>query len=506
MSAEINLGHQAMKRFGNYSISRKLTALNLLVSAAALLLACVSFFLYDLHTFQVNIARNLSIQAQITGSNTVSAVTFNDARSAETTLQALRASSHIIYAGIYTSDGRVFAQYWRDRPEEVPSYHPIPAGEVEAHWFTPSEIGLVRSIVFQGKPAEMVYIRSDLKQMSDRLRNYAVTILGVLFISLLAALLVSRIAQRVVSGPLMHLVDTAQVVSREQNYSVRAASTGGHDEVAALIGAFNEMLAQIQKRDTALQEAHDELEARVKERTTDLKVAEENLSALSNRLLLLRDEERRHIARELHDGSGQVVAALAMNLSILEKDAAHWNARTQKALADSVQLVKTILQDLRTMSYLLHPPLLDEAGLELALRLFTEGFAERSNIPVSLEVAPNLGRLSKELETAIFRIVQECLTNIHRHSGSANARIQITRTHREVCVEVRDQGKGMQAEAGRPPRPGVGIPGMHERVRQLGGRLEIKSGTAGTVVMAIIPVEDVGKVSSGSREQFTTQA
>jgi signal transduction histidine kinase len=135
------------------------------------------------------------------------------------------------------------------------------------------------------------------------------------------------------------------------------------------------------------------------------------------------------------------------------------------------------------MSHLLHPPLLDEAGLLSAVRWYVEGFAERSKIQVDLQLDPKIERLPAELETAIFRIVQECLTNIHRHSGSHSAGILITRDSHDVRIEIRDQGKGLPT----PIRPGIGIQGMGERVRQLGGHLEIESGNSGTRVTATVP-------------------
>jgi len=471
-----------------YSISRKLTLMNTLVSAIALLLACASFFIYDLYTFREAVVRGLTIQSQIIAANTVSAIVFNDPGSAEKTLSALQVSPHILYAEIYTPDARPFAGYWRGgsgRPDPLP---PIPEGQIQAHWFKKGEIGLVRQIVFQGKTIGEVYIRSDLKAMDDRLKTYLLIVLVVFSVSLITALVVSSVARRSIAKPMVELAETARLVSRDKDYSARAATTGKRDEVATLIEAFNEMLTQIQHRDTALQQAHDELENRVQQRTAQLQSAHEKLKALSSRLLNLRDEERRHIARELHDGSGQVLAALAMNLSVMQMEAKNWGPKAAEYVDTSLGLAQSILRDLRTMSYVLHPPLLEEAGLESALRWFVEGFSVRSHIPVTLELQPELGRLPRELEIAVFRIVQECLTNIHRHSASPNASIRIFRDAKDVTVEVRDQGKGMSVDNARS---GVGIAGMQERVAQLGGRLEIKSGSTGTVVTAVIPVSDV---------------
>jgi signal transduction histidine kinase len=207
--------------------------------------------------------------------------------------------------------------------------------------------------------------------------------------------------------------------------------------------------------------------------------------------LKLRDDERRHIARELHDSSGQIVVALIMNLAAIEAEAEHLSPKAVKACRECAELLQHMSKDLRTMSHLLHPPLLDEVGLPSALRLYVEGFAERSKIAVTLELSPEFGRLSSVAETAIFRIVQECLTNIHRHSGSPTARIRIARDDIEVRVEIQDEGKGLPPSAddnSQGLKAGVGIQGMRERVRQLGGRCEISSGKGGTLVVATLPL------------------
>jgi len=232
---------------------------------------------------------------------------------------------------------------------------------------------------------------------------------------------------------------------------------------------------------------------------TDRKQAEENVRALSGRLLKLQDDERRHIARELHDSAGQLLVALGMNLASVQKEAKQLSAKASGACRASMELVKELSGELRTISHLLHPPLLDEAGLASAVQLYVEGFAERSKIAVELELSPELGRLSPDAETAIFRIVQECLTNIHRHSGSPRASIHITRNLREVKVEVRDQGKGIPT--GKHPnsprlKTGVGIQGMKERMAQLGGQLEIRPGKNGTTVVATLLVSNTSVLAA----------
>jgi signal transduction histidine kinase len=214
---------------------------------------------------------------------------------------------------------------------------------------------------------------------------------------------------------------------------------------------------------------------------------------LSGKLLHLQDQERRRIARELHDSAGQILAALGLNLSLVECENGSVSPKAAKAVKESLSLVQQLSRELRTISHLLHPPLLDEVGLSSGLRSFLEGFTERSKIRVDLVLPDDLGRLPQDLETAIFRVVQECLTNIHRHSESPVARICITRSESEMSVEVEDKGKGIPPEKRRTMdlggTPGVGIRGMRERLRQLGGSLEINSNGEGTIVVARLPVE-----------------
>jgi signal transduction histidine kinase len=260
-----------------------------------------------------------------------------------------------------------------------------------------------------------------------------------------------------------------------------------------------------------LREASGELEEKVRNRTLELDHANESLRQLTARLLNLQDEERRRIARELHDNAGQALAALAMNLGAVAKDLDRL-VKTAGTVADSASLVQEMSNDIRTMSYLLHPPMLDETGLAPALRWYVDGFAERSKIAVELECGDDLGRLSREVEMAIFRLVQECLTNIHRHSGSPTATIRIARLDGGVRVEVRDQGQGLPAEKREQMisggTVGVGIRGIRERVRQLGGSLEINSDGigSGTCIVARVPAVEAPRTQETSHVNLEAQA
>ena len=243
------------------------------------------------------------------------------------------------------------------------------------------------------------------------------------------------------------------------------------------------------------------LEERVQERTAALDGANQNLHALSARLLQLQDEERRRFARELHDSVGQSLAGLTLNLSTVRTDIERL-AKTANALSESEAMVQEMSKEVRTISYLLHPPMLDEAGLASALRWYVEGFTQRSKIKVEAEFPDDFGRLSQELETAIFRVVQECLTNIHRHSGSLTAKVRVARLNGLVLVEVADRGKGIAPEKRYQMETagtlGVGLRGMRERILQLGGSMEIDSNGPGTVVRVQVPVAHTAETAAAS--------
>jgi signal transduction histidine kinase len=233
------------------------------------------------------------------------------------------------------------------------------------------------------------------------------------------------------------------------------------------------------------------LRARVKV-FVELRRKTQQLEILNARMIALRDEERRRIARELHDSVGQLLAAISMNSVLVQAESHKLSPEAATRVSENAALVAEASKQIRTISYLLHPPLLDEVGLASALRWYVEGFSERSKIEAKLDIPQRFAGLSKEMELSIFRVVQECLTNIHRHAGSSTAGIRVVQDDACLRIEIEDTGKGMPLEKvsafEASAYTGVGLRGMRERLRQLGGTLRVQSNSPGTRVTAVLPV------------------
>lgn len=238
--------------------------------------------------------------------------------------------------------------------------------------------------------------------------------------------------------------------------------------------------------------SHSQLENRVRERTAELELANRGLRNLSARLLRVQDEEQRRIARELHDSTGQALAALGMNLSKLQRDVSLVGPSSAQIAAESLQICRQVSDELRTISYLLHPPLLDEMGLQSALRWYLDGFQKRSGITTVLEMPDALGRLAQELELTIYRIVQTALVNIHRHAKASLALVRLLHSGAELSVEISDNGVGippeMLAKIESSGMPGVGLRGARERVKDFNGAFRVASTGGGTTVRLTFPV------------------
>ena len=307
------------------------------------------------------------------------------------------------------------------------------------------------------------------------------------------------IIERIKKGERIEHFDTVRVRKDRTSLDISLTISPVRDASGKIIGA-SKIARDITQRKQIERELRDSegryrtladaLDTQVQFRTQELESRNAELRDLSGLLLESQDAERRHIARELHDSAGQTLTALDLQLARISDE-----AKKDPALAKDVQyaeeLVQHLARELRTTSYLLHPPLLDEAGISSALNWYVQGLAERSGLEIDLQVPDNFGRLPAEMELVIFRLVQECLTNIHRHSGSKIALIRVEREENTVQVKVEDQGAGMSPErlaAIQSHGTGVGIRGMRERVRHLRGDLIIESNNSGTKVLATLPL------------------
>ena len=293
------------------------------------------------------------------------------------------------------------------------------------------------------------------------------------------------------------LVDLSLTISPVKDGAGRVV---GASKVARDITERKRTERALRESEERLRTLAGQLEKQVLSRTEELEhrnaevlQQSEQLRELSNRLLQTQDDERRHVARDLHDSAGQIIAALAMNLASMTQHVRK-NPMLGKVLDDSQSLVQQLNKEIRTTSYLLHPPLLDENGLPEAIRWYLHGLMERSGLSVDLDIADDFGRLPGEMELAIFRVVQECITNIHRHSGSKIAMIRLSRSEDAVALEIKDEGKGIPPEkldGIRAQRSGVGITGMRERVRHLHGAMQIHSNGQGTKISVSLPLPKI---------------
>src|ERR1700688_1746834 len=271
----------------------------------------------------------------------------------------------------------------------------------------------------------------------------------------------------------------------EQN----AASELERIKVEQQLRAANEQLdLKIQERTSELTRANELLHAEIQTRVQ----TEDMLRKLSARILTLQDEERRRLGRELHDSAGQLLAALHINLGVIAQQTQGDPCLSAK-VADSAALADQVISEIRTLSYLLHPPMLDETGLSGALEWYARGFSERSKISVKLDIDAALPRFPTEVETTIFRIVPESLVNIHRHSGSRAAFLSLRSDSNGAVLTVRDEGCGIPSDILKSLEEGganigVGIGGMRERARQLGGSIKIRRANPGTLVEVNLPV------------------
>jgi signal transduction histidine kinase len=270
----------------------------------------------------------------------------------------------------------------------------------------------------------------------------------------------------------VHLTDTDRI----RGYQRGAVDYISVPVIPDLLRAKVSVFAELYRKTRELESANN-----------NLRIAEEHLRYLTGRLMQIQDAERRRVARDVHDGLGQYLVGVKMGVDQLARRLSQ-DPMCQDAIGEISSLLNRAINETRTISHLLHPPLLDEIGLGSALAAYADGFAKRSGIAVTIDVAHDLGRLDAEIETALFRVVQESLLNVHRHSQSPTASVSLRRESGRILLQISDKGIGMPSKENDGTGLGVGLLGIRERIRQLDGKLEIISGRGkGTSVMVSAP-------------------
>ncbi|HZZ39615.1 MAG TPA: ATP-binding protein [Acidobacteriaceae bacterium] len=464
---------------GSRSVSARLMWMNVLVSGTVLVLAVIAFFSYDLISFRQNLIRNIETSAQIVGANSVSALLFDDPQSAATTLEALRNSPDVVNATLVASDGQVFAEYRRNGQtgSADPSLPEMTPGRVDQEWVKGRHVLLAHRIVFQGKTDGTVYIAAELTETGRRARQYLIIALAVLLICMMAGILIGSRVRKMVARPIGALAETARQVSRERDYSVRAEPHTDNGEIAVLIESFNEMLVQIQERDTALRGARDQLETRVQERTAALRAANRELEAFSYTVA--------HDLRGPLDAvQGMVYILEALDREKRDSDRGEILEQLQQATRNMTLLIDDLLNLSRasTTTMKREPVRLTDLAWQIA------GDLNRSDpkraVEFRIEKVPEI-----EADGGLMRVVLDNLirnawkyTSRHEH---ACIEFGVVRQRGETIFYVRDDGAGfdpkMNDQLFQPfrrlhsrsefPGTGIGLATVQRILERHGGRI-----------------------------------
>lgn len=460
------------------SIAAKLTRMNLVVCGTALLLAYVSFLMYDLYTLRQSLRTDLDTEAQIIGSNCVAPLLFDDPQAAQSTLAALRGSPHVLAAAVFTADQKTFASYARNNSSSASLSPSLGQGEVSGYWSLGDQrILFGRRIESQGKEIGSVYILAETTDVVYRARQFGLLSAGILIICFIVALLATTTIRRLISSPLTALAQTATVVSRDRDYSIRAESPGGSDELSLLITSFNEMLEQIQQRDYALEESRRGLELKVQKRTSELQAANQELEAFSY-----------SVAHDLRGPLQQITNLVFLLQSSSEIPQDGDCAELASKLMDGTRRMSTLIDDLLNLSRAASSPLryrpIDMS--RMAESILKRMMAEKGDRAVEISVKPGAHAIADE--GLMLVVLENLIGNAWKYSSKRNpAKIEFGfgEATSEVVFFVRDNGVGFNPNYAdrlfRPfqrlhshvdfPGTGVGLATVQRIIARHGGRV-----------------------------------
>jgi len=462
--------------FGRHSMATTLTVMNVLVSGIALILVYITFLGYNLLSFRQAAIESLSGEAQIVGANCESAIAFDDRSSAETTLAALSHSTDVVSAAVYTPGDQLFAQYPAGRAS-LPDPRPFPASKNQEYWSNGTDILVASRILLQGKQIGTVYVQAHLNGMAQQAARYAVIGGGILLLCLGVALMVGSVFRRLLAEPIVAFAHTARMVSRYRDYSLRFAPEKSYDELASLTQAFNEMLAEIQQRDAALEQAKSSLELRVEERTAQLQAANRELEAFSYTVA--------------HDLRAPLQAITNVCFLLSEPDdfeSPEEKMQMLSRLRTSVASMSIMIDDLLDLSRSTSAPIhVTRLDLSMMARSVSNGLAE--NHPgrhVKIEIAD---KCQANADRGLIQIVLlNLLRNAWKFTGrTASPRIEFgcTQPGKAPIFFVRDNGAGFDQRLGdrlfKPfqrlhavsdfPGTGIGLATVRRIVNRHGGEV-----------------------------------
>jgi len=460
------------------SIAGKLTRMNLVVCGTALILAYVSFLMYDLYTLRQALRADLDTEAQIIGSNCVAALLFDDPQAAQSTLGALRGSPHVLAAVVFTAGQQTFATYTRNDSRGISLSPRLAHNQVSGYWsFGDQQILFGRQIVSQGQVTGSVYILAETTDVAYRARQFGLLSAGILIICFIVAVLATSTIRKLISRPLTALARTAMVVSQDKDYSIRAESPRGSDELSLLITSFNEMLEQIQQRDFALEESRRSLERKVQERTSELQEANQELEAFSY-----------SVAHDLR-GPLQQIANLAFLLQNSgEIPQGGDSARLTSKVIEGTRKMSTLIDDLLNLSRAASSPLhyrpIDLS--RMAGSILERLMAEKGDRHVEISVCPGGHAIADE--GLILVVLENLIGNAWKYTSKRNpAKIEFGfhEAENEVIFLVQDNGVGFNPNYAdrlfRPfqrlhshvdfPGTGVGLATVQRIVGRHGGRV-----------------------------------